>query len=187
MRRQRGFTFLEITTGLSLMVLTMTAVVALLIGGLRSLDRPSTSVELSQSNAQGLRRVSDALREAMSVTISNDGRTVTYVLPKRMASVDAITGEKELIDPMVSDGVSRTFAVTTSGTLTGGGRTYVRNIALVDPEPTSTQYNQNYQPFQMTTIGATRSLSINLITRSTKNGRDLYFRMKTTVMLRNAR
>jgi len=178
---------LEVVTGMSLLVLTMTAVVALLVSGMRSLDRTATSVDLSQSNAQGLRRVNDTLREAMTVTISTDGRTITYQLPKRMTTNDPITGEKEYVEPLVSDGVNRTFTVTTSGTLVGDGRTYVRRIALVDPDKDSSQYGQNYAPFAATTIGSTRAITINLITRQQKPSGDLFFRMKTTTLLRNAK
>jgi hypothetical protein len=60
-----------------------------------------------------------------------------------------------------------------------------RNVVLTDPDPESSQYNQAYAPFQLTTIGSRRALSINVITQDQVLGKPRYVRLKTTVILRN--
>ena len=148
--------------------------------------QPSTA---RGGNAQGMRKVIEVLRSATSVAINSDGTIITYTLPKMNTTNDTITGEKEMTDPVVSDGVSRTFTVNfTAGTLTDStsGRVIVRNINRTDPEPTSSQYNQQYVPFQMTSIGSIKGVTVNLITLERTSSGTNYLRLKTTTVVRNS-
>jgi Tfp pilus assembly protein PilW len=188
MRRRRGFSIVEIMVGLTLLTMTLIGVVALFIGGFRSYYRTSAKVELAQKNAQGIRLVSDSLKSAMNVAVSADGKTITYNLPLKSVTPDPTTGEREFIDPLVSDGINRTFTVDIAGRLTDGtARTFVSKIASIDPDPASSTYNQTYQPFTLTAAGSIKTLTINLITSQRVGSTNHYARMKTTVLLRNAK
>ena len=187
MRKQKGMTLVELMTSLGLMAFTLGAISSLFVFGLRSFQNTTTDTNINQSNAQGMRRLTESLREAMSVTISADGKTVSYTLPKVAAAADPFTAEKEYIIPLESDNTIRTFTVNSSGNLVHsvGNRTLVKNIQFTDPDPASSQFNQTYLPFSSTTIGSQRAITINLITSESVLGKLRYARYKTTVVLHN--
>lgn len=188
MRRRRGFSIVEIMVGLTLLAMTLIAVVSLFITGFRSYYRTSAKVELAQKNAQGIRVVSERLADAINVAVSADGRTITYNLPMRMATPDPVTGEREYLDPLVPDGVSRTFTINAAGKLTDGtARTFVSRITLTDPDTSSSTYKQVYKPFTISTVGSSKALTINLVTLQKIQGKDQFSRMKTTLLLRNSK
>jgi hypothetical protein len=147
--------------------------------------RTNADVTVGQQNAQGLRRMTESLRESMSTSISSGGTMLNYTLPQRMTTADQDTGERELIIPLQSDGTARSFRVINGQLVDQTGRVLVRNIIDIDPDPTSSQFEQSYAPFSYTTIGATRAISINLITAQNVRGERRIARMKTTVLLRN--
>ena len=186
--KKRGFSLAELMVAMGMMAFTLGAVSSLFIFGLRSMQKTSTDTNLNQTNAQGMRRLSETLRQAMSVTITNEGRILTYTLPKMSSTVDAVTGEKELQIPVVGDGVTRSFSINTStGKLTdlATGKVLIRNIRTTDPDPSSSQYNQNYAPFSLTTVGSQRAVTLNIITAENVLGNLRYARYKTTVVLHN--
>lgn len=187
--RRRGFTLVEVMASLSLILLTVSGVVALTIGGLRSFQRTSGGVDMSESNARAMRRVAQNLRQAVSVTVSTDGTLIQFQMPRYSATADTTTGERELLDPLESDGVQREYRVT-GGQLIDGltGKTLVRNVTLVDPDPNSSLANQVYKPFQIGTVANTRAVTMTLMTKTTlSSGSPLYWRLKSTVLLRNAK
>lgn len=187
MRKQRGVTLTELVVSGTLLVFMLTGVLALLVTGLRSFERTTNDINLAQPSAQAIRRVSESLRMAMSVTISPDRNSVTFTLPKFEASNDPVTGEKEITYPQVSDGVTRSFTVNSRGELVEmpGRRVLLSGIAVRDPDPASSQSNQVYEPFQTTTIGARNAVTMNFITSNVVNSRTRYVRMKSTVMVQN--
>lgn len=187
MRKRRGFTLTELLTSLGLMAFVLGAICSLFINSLRSFQNTTTDTNLNQSNAQGMRRLTETLRSAMSVTISADGKTLSYTLPKLTNAIDPQTGEKEYIIPLETDGTNRTFTVNTAGELVDsvGNRKLMKKIRTTDPDTASSQYNQAYAPFSSTTIGSQRAITINLITAEDVMGKLRYARYKTTVVLHN--
>lgn len=187
--RRRAFTLVELLTGMSILSMVLLGTMTLLVTGLKSFRKTTTDVDLTNQNSNSLRKVSETLRQAINVTISNSGKTVTFNLP-RMGGVDPVTGEKELVEPIVSDGISRSYVVDfTTGRLTEmpGGRILIKNISSTDPQVGSTQYNQAYTPFQLTSIGSYRAVTVNLITSQKLVEQNRFTRMKTTAVVRNAR
>lgn len=188
MRRQ-GFTLIELLTGMTVMGFVIVGTMTLLVTGMKSFKRTSYDVDITNQNSQALRRMSETLRQAMNVTITNNGTVISFNLPK-MGAVDVVTGEKEVQDPLTSDGVARSYTVNFSaGTLVEqpGGRVLATSIAATDPQVGSTQYNQAYVPFQLTTFGSYRAVSINLITTQRLVNEVRNMRMKTTAVVRNAK
>lgn len=187
--KKRAFTLVELLTGMSILSLVLLGTMTLLVTGLKSFRKTTNDVDITNQNSNTLRKVSETLRQAINVTISNSGKTVTFNLPK-VGGVDPVTGEKELVEPIVSDGVSRSYVIDfTTGKLTEnpGGRVLIKDIAAKDPLPDSSQYNQAYTPFQLTSIGSYRAVTVNLITSQKLVDQSRYMRMKTTAVVRNAR
>lgn len=185
--KKRGMSMAELMVGIGIMALTTFSATSMFLFGLRSMQRTTTDVNLNQTNAQGMRRVVETLRSAMSTSISNDGKTITYSLPKVASANDPDTGEREYVVPRVSDGTTRMFYVTTSGNLveSTSGKTLVKGIRLIDPDPNSSQYGQTVAPFSLVTLGSQKGITINLITSETVQGKLRYARMKTTVLCHN--
>jgi len=187
--KKRGMTLVELMAALSLILLTISGVVALTIGGLRSFQRTSSGIDMSEANARSLRRVAQNLREAVTVTVNTDGTVIQYQMPRYASTIDPITGEREILDPLQADGIVREYRVSGGQLIDGvSGRTLVRNVTLVDPDPSSSQYNQTYRPFHVGTVGSSQAVTVTLMTRTTLvSGTPLFWRLKTTVLLRNAR
>lgn len=184
--RRAAFTLMELMVGMGIMSFTLLVIVNLLIYGLRSFGKTTTDVSISQQNAQGMRRVTESIRAAQTISITNEGKKVTYTLPQVSGNVDSITGEKEYVVPLVSDGVTRSFTISGGNLTDQTGQVLVRKIATLDPDPTSSQYNQAYAPFQLTSIGSRRAVTINFITQDQVNGSQRWARMKSTVLIRNS-
>ncbi len=185
---RRGFTLVEVLTGMFVMSIVMFASLALMITGTRTYMNVDADTTTSSPSAQAIREISLAIRNSMAVSLNSSGTVLSYTLPARSATADPVTGEKEFTDPLTSDGVARSYTVNfTAKTLTDDvtGRKLVRDLSSTDPQPGSSQYNMAYTPFQLTTIGSKKAISINLITVETVRGQLRYTRMKTTVALRN--
>lgn len=187
MKRRRGITLGELTASIVALGLALAAALSLQINGARSLNRIQSDISVSTPSAQAMRRVSETLRSAMSITLSSDGKTITYVLPKLTTTADTITGERELVFPLTSDGVTRSYTVSGGNLVSNpGGRILIRNISSTDPQSGSTQYNQVYNPFQSTTIGSRRAITITFICKEVANGKTRFARMKSTVLIQNS-
>lgn len=186
---RRGITLVELMAMLSVLALALGGAFMVMLTSLKAFKRTQADVNVSQPNAQAMRRIIDTLRGAISVTISNSGRTITYTLPAYTSTVDPVTGERELRYPFVSDGVVRSFYVSTGGALrsTPDNKVMLRNVQSTDPDPGSSQYNLAYAPFQSTTIGSRRAITVTLIALETVAGTRRYARMKSTVLIQNAR
>jgi type II secretory pathway pseudopilin PulG len=187
--RRRGFSITEVMVSLITLAMVLFGSVALLMSGMQGFSNATSESKLTTSNAQGLRFVTEAIRESVNVQLEDTNR-LHYFLPLRNANITPETGERELADPTVEDGVTRTFRINwTTGELreANTNRILVRNIVRQDPEPTSSQFGRSYNPFQFTTIGSARAVTITLITQERVGVQTRYVRLKTTVLLRNYR
>ncbi len=188
MRRQRGFTLTEMISATVVIFMVIAGTVALMISASQGLSNTIAADKTVIQTAQGMRYISEALRSAMSVTINETGSRIDYVLPKRATTADASTGERELLDPMVSDGVARAFITQwTAFNLhdSTNNKMLCRNLYRTDPETKSSQYNKNYPVFQLTTIGSAKAVTITLISREQVGTQYKVTRLKTTTLLRN--
>lgn len=187
MRTKKGMSLAELSVALGIMALTIFTITSMFIFGLRAMQKTTSDTNLNQTNSQVLRRISETLRSAMNTTISNEGRMISYTLPKLSPGADSVTGEKEYMIPLQSDGVTRSFYVTSDGKMIDSvsGRTLMKNIYLKDPDPGSSQYNQTYAPFSTVTVGSQRGVTINLIAAEDVLGDLRYARLKTTVVTQN--
>lgn len=184
--RRNAFTITELMVGLTILGLLTVGTLTVFSQTMTGFFRTKTDIELTSGNSLGMQRVAETLRSAYSMEIKNGGNTVEYYLPLKNAVADSTTGEREYFEPLQSDGVLKSFSVTGGKLIDdSSGRVLAENVVLIDPDPLSSQYNQTYPPFQLTTIGSRRALSINFITQQNVVESQRYTRMKTTVILRN--
>lgn len=184
--RNKGFTLLELMVAMTVLGFLIVGTMSVFSESMKGFYRSKTDINITADNSLGMQRVAGTIRTAYSMTILSNGTVVSYYLPKQSAVNDAVTGEKEYVEPMVPEAAPRSFTVT-NGQLKddSSGRVLAKNITLTDPDPKSSQYNKTYAPFQLTTIGSRNALSINFITQENVLGKPRYTRMKTTVVLRN--
>lgn len=185
--RRRGFTLIEVLTTCSVGGMLILGCMSLMSFGLRTYQTTSTDIDLTQTNANGCRRVTETIRQAMNIEIKNGGTRIEFSMPALSSTPDPITGERELLDPLTPESTIRAFEVV-NGQLRDvtNNRVLVRNIVATDPRPGSSQYGQTYAPFQVTTIGSRRAVTVNLITDRQVLSGERYVRMKTTVLIRNS-
>jgi len=185
--KRRGFTLVELMSGMAVLAFVLFGSISLLSTGLRSFSKTTTDVDITNQNANTMRRISETIRQAMNVNITDSGKTLNFELPA-LGPYNSITGERELFEPIKSDGVLRKYYVdSTTKTLKEypSNRVLIRNLSMTDLDSGSTQFNQTYPVFQLTSIGSYRAITIHLVTRKT-NIDDLRFtRMKTTAVVRN--
>jgi hypothetical protein len=188
MRRRRGFTLTEVVTATLIIFMVIAGTVALMVSSTQGIGNSIAANKASSYNAQGLRSIAESLRSAMSVTINEAGDKIDYQLPKLGTVNDTATGEKELIDPLISDGTVRSFTVDwVDKTIRDSVSTkkVCRYIYQTDPEKSSSQYNSKYPVFQLTTIGSAKAVTITVVTREQIGTQYKYVRLKTTALLRN--
>lgn len=160
--------------GLSVMVLV--SAVAIFLTGMRSWIGGQAGIDSLNSSQRALRVVANELREAMSLTVAADGKSVTYLKPLRDASGNFVA-------PVQPDGYTRTIAVDGNGTLTlsaqGTTRTLCKNLVSVDG-------GQAYSYFSPSAGSLTRSLAIKFIsTQPGISGAYVTSRSREVVYLRN--
>jgi len=186
--KQKGATLVELMVGVSLTALLIVSGLTLFTEGLSSLHRTDTRLDLTQEGALAMRRITESLREACSIEISSDGRTLYYELPLRNTVPDPLTGEYEFVNPIVSDGIERSYYVI-NGTLYSqeGDKApiaLVSGISLKDPEKGSS-FSSPYPVFSFTSLGSLKGVRITLISEQKTPRRLEYSRMSSVVELRN--
>jgi hypothetical protein len=160
----------------------------LLTTGLKSFRRTTTDANLNSTNAQAVRKICENLKSAISISVSNGGKRIDYVLPKVSTVKDASTGEYEFMVPVQSDGVARSYVVDlTAGTVTdtASNQVILDHLAKTDPDKDSTQYGKAYTPFIVTTAGSVHAVTVNLVAIERLVNEDRYTRYKTTVIAHN--
>lgn len=185
--KQKGFTMAETVVALGLFSLLVVGVLELYAGSLRFFSKTTADVEINNENATAMRYITQTLRSAMDIQIQDNGNTLIYTMPKMNNSVEPLTGEVELMDPPTSDGINRSFTIA-NGKLTDTvkNKVMVDHLTDTDPDPDSSQYGKVYAPFQLTTIGSRRAITVTLISKKYAGGEERYTRMKNTVILRNS-
>lgn len=188
MRKCRAFSLSELMVATSMMSFVLFGLLGLLMSGLQSYTRSYADMHNTEPTAQAIRRIIETIRPAMSVSVSNNGKTLTFNLPAINNSKDPITGEQEYVTPLTSDAVARSYTIS-NGSLVEqpGGRVLLTGISSTDPDPTSVTYNQTYQPFVLTPMSTRQAITITLMTSAIADKKLRYSRMQAEVTLQNIR
>ena len=176
MSRRRGSTITEVMLASSISTIVLFAGVGTFLVGMRSWIRGQASVDALNGSQRAVRVISNELREAMSLVIAGDGRTVTYQKPLKDANGNFVT-------PMQTDGFTRTISVSGAGVLTmtaqGQTRTLAKGLVLTDG-------GIPYNPFSAVNASLTRSLTVKLVSSQTgPMNSNVLSRVRETLYLRN--
>jgi Tfp pilus assembly protein PilW len=187
-KRTRGLTMAETLVGLSLTSLMFMMSLSFFTSSIGSLRKSDVRVQMSQKLNLALRKISQEVRGAATITISPDSKTLTFQLPKLNVATDPVTGEKEYTNPIQGDGVNRSFYVSGSNLYYNDGATaakiIARDVSATDPDPQSSYYNQSYPVFTFSSVGSTKGMTIMLIGKKLVRSNE-YVRLSTSIRFRN--
>ncbi len=154
--KRRGFTLIEALVAAAISVIAIGVGLYIYLSQLGAWAQGRGAIYSMSASQVAVKNVARELQEAILVTVSSDGQSVTYQLPKR-------DGTGDYVAPAVADGVNRSFSVL-AGTLTqtigGSSRILATNVLLKDPET-----NQAFTPFTGDGNALTRRVEIKLGTQ----------------------
>lgn len=191
MTRNRGISLVELLVGVTLMSLLFIVGMSLFTSSLSSLTRTDRRLDITESNALALRRVSEELRSAFTLSIEPSGQAIFYEMPEVDTTIDSVTGEREYLYPLRGDGITRRIYFQNGSLYHQVGTDKAREIAdevvTIDPDPYSSYYNKSYPMFSFANIGSANGLKIILIAESPISGEKTFNRQTVTVLMRNYR
>lgn len=139
----------------SISVISIAAATLIYFSGMGSWAKGRGDIDSMASSQVAVKQVARELQEAISVTVSADGQTINYELPKKDVGGNYVS-------PAVSDGITRSFVIN-NGTLkqviNGTGRTLATNVLTKDPLT-----NQTFAPFEGDGNAVTRRVEVTLAT-----------------------
>lgn len=154
--RKRGTTLIETVLSAGISALTLVGGVACFMAGMMNWTKGVGAMDSIASSQNASRLICQQLREAMSVTISNNGSTAAFTLPLKDESGSYVL-------PLVSDGVSRQFNLASDGTLNlvvaSSTRKITSNVLTTDPATSAA-----YQIFSGNAGVVTRRITVQVIT-----------------------
>lgn len=177
-KKNFGGSLVEVSVAAVVGTMVLGTALTLFIAGAGMWVRGSEMVEAESQSRQAIRVISDQLRQAMVVVVDGNGQGVTYRLPTR----NATTGIFNV--PAVWDGVNRRMfhqngnIILQENTAT---RVICRNVVLQDPQ----NGNANYTIFSAPPVALIREVTVQVVTRRTRQGRSYLGRKRETVYLRN--
>lgn len=178
--KRAGLTLMEVMVSAAISSVVLFSAISLFLTGIGTWARGQGKMEVETQSRQAIRVTSDALREAMWVSVDADGMGLTYRLPR-------IDGDGAFEVPIIWDGVDRRIALH-SGKLqmidANGTRTICRNVRLTDP--LSSGGAQSYRIFTPGPGAITRRLNVQIVTETTGGRQEkVVARKRETVFLRN--
>lgn len=161
--------------GLTSLVLTVG--VGLYLTGMRSWVRGQANIEALSGSGRTARLISNELREAMEVTVTNGGKGVSFKRP-------LLDGTGAFAVPLAWDGIARSFdLVGDKLKLTEGGASRIVASGILKRKPGA---NSDYALFSAPTAAVSRSLTIELVAGKDGGGTETVTnRSRETVYLRN--
>lgn len=175
--KRRGFTLVEALVASAISVGAIAVSTLIYFSGMGTWAKGRGDIDSMAATQVAVKKVAKELQEAITVSVANDGLSVSYELPRK-------DGSGNYLSPAKSDGVNRSFLVS-AGSLTqvinGTSRTLATNVLLKDPAT-----NQSFVPFEGDGNAMTRSVAITIATE--KNGQGSHRQSSCaseTVYLRN--
>ncbi len=135
-RSIRGTSTIEVLTASVMSFMVLTGATAAMLYGMASWTRGQARIDSENLSQQAIRKVNKLLREAMVVTVDNDGMGLTYRVPQK-------DGNGRFTLPATWDGVERRIEVSGSNlNLVAGGTTrrLCSNIIFTDPIANGASY-----------------------------------------------
>ncbi|MBX3095874.1 MAG: type II secretion system protein [Fimbriimonadaceae bacterium] len=156
--KRAGLTLVEVVVASLLSTMVIFGSLSVYLSGMSSWLRGSERINAETQSRQGVRMVSDYLREAMAVTVAGDGMSLTYRLPQKNVAGD-------FVYPATWDGVTRRLYYTNNTIRHDTGtndRVIVRNVMTTDVGGT----NLPYRIFTPGPGAITRQVTVQVVTRT---------------------
>lgn len=178
-KKNSGATLVETLTAALITPLVLGGVVLVYLAGATSWSKGHASIAATASSQTGVRTVCELLRNAMWISVSEDGNTVRYRMPLQDSKGDFII-------PAQSDSVFRSLTVSGSNLISqvgAGKRIICSHIVSFDP------LTRDRTPYRVFTAGpgaVPTSLTVELATsEQAPRGQSTYGRNRETIYLRN--
>jgi hypothetical protein len=180
-KTRRGHTLVEVLIASFLSTTVLIVAMTVWVTGSLNWLHGQAHIDAESSSEVAIGQIEEDLREAMSVSVTENGNQITYQLPLR--NTDGSYGV-----PLVWDGVTRQIGLTgetlmATGT-DGTSQTLCRGMSSTDPlaaDPTLP-----YSIFQLGAGTISRSLTITVATtRVGMNNENVLSRSRETIYLRN--
>jgi hypothetical protein len=180
-RKNRGSSLVEVLVASSISAFVMTSLILALLSGMKSWTIGQGKINAEVSSAQGMRSVISELREAMLVTIDNNGMGITFQVPARQ-------NDGTYSVPPVSDGVNRRIYYQSSTQTirvsdNTGDRALARYVINTDPS----RNGASYRLFTATRVSTViRQVDVRIVAQTNSSADDYNTsRARETVVLRN--
>lgn len=179
-RRRRGATTLEVLTAASISTLVLFGAILAFLSGMSSWAKGSGRIASETKSQNAIRAISQQLREAMAVTVDENGLGLSYRFPK-------VDGDGNYIVPAEWDGIDRRIEYKSGAiqiAVDGVSHTICTGVTLSDPlrDPG----NDKYKVFTKGAGTITRQVTVQIVSQHTGN-KDGYerARIRETIYLRN--
>lgn len=176
--RYRGFTLPEVLLGVSVLAFVTFGALLALVGTLSGWATGQARIQAETDAQRALRRVTDALQEAMWAQVDGDGMGITYHLPTR-------DGSGNIAFPLAWDGIERRIELAGTDLRicdNAGCQTILTDVTTADPNRPSGGYTM----FVASAGSTVRQVTVQIVVRRTvRPGHDVWARTRESVRLRN--
>jgi len=179
-RLRRGATTLEVLTAASISTLVLFGAILAFLSGMGSWAKGSGRIASETRSQSAIRAISQQLREAMSVTVDEDGLGLNYRFPK-------VDGDGNYIVPAEWDGIERRIEYKSGAIqiiVEGNKHIVCTGVTLSDPlrDPN----DDKYKIFTKGPGAITRQVTVQIVSQHTGK-MDGYerARIRETIYLRN--
>lgn len=177
--RRRGVTLPEVLLGVSVFAFVTFGALLALIGTLSGWATGQARIQAEVDTQRALRRVTDALQEAMWAQLDGDGLGISYRLPQR-------DGSGNITYPLTWDGIERRIEIAGTNLRIcddAGCTTILTDVTTVDPNhPSGGSYKMFVAPVATTVRQVTVQIVVN---RQVRADRTVWARARESVSLRN--
>lgn len=179
-KKQRGSTLVELLTASGVTTLVLLGSLSILFAGSASWAQGVGKIGAETDAQMSVRTVSEALSEAMSVTVDPNGMGLSYRVPLKDASGDFAL-------PVTWDGVNRRIEVEgTKLAMIDGGNKRIIASGLIFTDPVSVHGSKPYELFTPGQGNVTRQVTIEVATKRLGfHAKPLLSRSRETIFLRN--
>lgn len=177
--RWRGVTLPEVLLGVSVLAFVTFGALLALVGTLSGWATGQARIQAEVDTQRALRKVTDALQEALWAQVDGDGLGITYHLPQRDASGN-------IVYPLTWDGIDRRIEIAGSDLRmcdNTGCTTILTDVTTVDPNNPG---HGNYVMFVPSAGSTVRQVTVQIVVnRVVRGDQTVWARARESVRLRN--
>ncbi|MCW5936081.1 MAG: hypothetical protein KIT11_02085 [Fimbriimonadaceae bacterium] len=175
-------TLIEVVTATAVSSLVVLSATTVFVTGMATWMRGQHKIEAETQTLRAVRTISDELREAMSVTVDNDGLGLTFVKPDVDENGDF---RADGLGQPIPDGVNRRIEFVNGSLIYRDGvgdRVIGRDVVTNDPE----NNNQRYRIFTPGAGAVVRQVAVQVVTSTLDDkGVETYSRKREVIYMRN--